>query len=81
MSKSIPYGKQFIDIKDKNLIIKSLSNDLITTGPFVDNFENRIKKYLKCKYAYVCNSGTSAIHLAMLSLGLKRNEARFLKAF
>lgn len=80
MSKSIPYGKQFIDIKDKNLIIKSLSNDLITTGPFVDNFENRIKKYLKCKYAYVCNSGTSAIHLAMLSLGLKRNDVVLMPA-
>ena len=80
MGKFIPYGKQSIDIKDKNLIIKSLSNDLITTGPFVDNFENSLKKYLKCKYAYVCNSGTSAIHLAMLSLGLKKKDVVLMPA-
>ena len=74
MNKPIPYGKQFIDIKDKKSVLSSLSNDLITTGPFVKNFEKQLNKYLKCKYSYACSSGTAAIHLAMLSIGLKKND-------
>ena len=44
MNKPIPYGKQFIDIKDKKSVLSSLSNELITTGPFVKNFEKQLKK-------------------------------------
>ena len=72
--KPIPYGKQFIDKNDKILVLRSLSNNLITTGPYVKKFEHKINKYLKCKYSYVCSSGTAAIHLAMLSLELKKND-------
>ena len=72
--KYIPYGRQSIDNADKKLVLKSLSNNLITTGPFVEKFERKIKKYLKCKYSYVCSSGTAAIHLAMLSIGLKKDD-------
>ena len=74
MVKFIPYGKQFIDKTDKNLVLASLSNDLITTGPFVEKFENQLKKYLKSKYCYVCSSGTAAIHLAMMSINLKKGD-------
>ena len=72
--KYIPYGRQFIDNTDKKSVLKALSNDLITTGPFVERFEGQIKKYLKCKYSYVCSSGTAAIHLALLSAGLKKDD-------
>ena len=72
--KPIPYGKQYIDTKDKLSVLNSLSNDLITTGPLVNKFESKLKKYLQCKYSYVCSSGTSAIHLAMLSLNLTRGD-------
>ena len=72
--KYIPYGRQYIDNKDKKLIQSSLSNDLITTGPFVEKFERDLSKYLNCKYSYVCSSGTAAIHLAMLSIGLKKDD-------
>ena len=72
--KNIPYGKQFIDHKDKDSVLNSLSNDLITTGPFVNKFEKKLKNYLKCNYSYVCSSGTAAIHLAMLSIGLKKDD-------
>jgi len=78
--KYISYGRQFIDKRDKKSVLSSLTNDLITTGPFVKKFENKLKKYLKCKFSYVCNSGTSAIHLAMLSVGLKKNDVVLMPA-
>ena len=80
MKQYIPYGRQFIDNKDKKFVSNSLSNDLITTGPYVKKFEYKLKKYLNCKYSYVCNSGTSAIHLALLSIGLKKNDVILMPA-
>jgi len=72
--KKIPYGKQYIDQNDKKLVLSSLSNDLITTGPYVEKFEKEIKQFLKSKYNYVCSSGTAAIHLAMMALKFKKND-------
>jgi len=76
----IPYGKQFIDKEDKKSVLNSLSNDLITTGPLVEKFEKELNKYLKCKYSYVCSSGTAAIHLAMLAIGLKKDDVILMPA-
>ena len=72
--KHIPYGKQFLDKSDKQSVLNSITNDMITTGPFVKKFEKHLKNYLKCKYSYACSSGTAALHLAMLSLNLKKND-------
>ena len=72
--KYIPYGKQFLDKSDKQSVLNSITNDMITSGPFVEKFEKNIKNYLKCKYSYVCSSGTAALHLGMLSLNLKKND-------
>lgn len=77
---NIPYGKQFIDYSDKKKVMESLSNDLITTGPFVEKFEKQLTKYLKCKFSYTCTSGTAAIHLAMLSINLKKNDVILMPA-
>jgi len=80
MKKAIPYGKQYIDRKDIKYVLSSLQNDLITTGPYVLKFENEVKKYFKSKFSYVCSSGTAAIHLALMSLNLKKNDVILMPA-
>jgi dTDP-4-amino-4,6-dideoxygalactose transaminase len=72
--KQIPYGRQYIDQNDIKSVSKVLKKDLITSGSEVINFEKKIINYLKCKYSTACNSGTSAILLALLSIGLKKND-------
>ena len=72
--KVINYGGQAISKKDISLVSKSLKKDLITTGPFVKKFESSLEKYLNSKYVTVCNSGTAALHLAFISLGIKRGD-------
>ncbi len=74
MSKKIPYGKQSISKKEANLVSKILLNQKITTGNEVDNFENKVSRYLKVKYAASCNSGTSALYLAMQAINIKKND-------
>ena len=76
----IPYGRQYIDKNDKKLVLQSLSENLITTGSYVDRFEKEIKNYCKSKYSYVCSSGTAAIHLAMLSINLKQGDTILMPA-
>ena len=78
--KKIPYNKQYIDSEDIKLVSTALKEELITTGKFVESFENKITKLLKCKYVSSCSSGTAAIHLALLSIGIKRNDVVIMPA-
>ena len=39
------YGKQFISTKDKSEVLKSLNEELLTTGRYVSNFERNFQKY------------------------------------
>jgi len=73
--KNLPYGKQFIDAKDIKLVGKSLREKLITGGNYVKKFETKVSSYLRNKYSVSCNSGTSALHLALMSINVKKNDA------
>lgn len=72
--KVINYGGQLITKNDILSVQKSLNQDLITTGPLVNKFESSLKKFLKSKFVSVCNSGTAALHLAFISLGIKKGD-------
>jgi dTDP-4-amino-4,6-dideoxygalactose transaminase len=74
LKSKITYNKQFIDKTDINLVTKSLKNKLITTGNYVNSFEKTISNKFKNKFTFSCNSGTAALHLAFLSIGLKKND-------
>ena len=78
--KNIPYGKQHIDSQDINAVSKAMKAELITTGEYVKKFENAIIRLLKARFAVSCNSGTSAIHLAFLSINLKKNDVVIMPA-
>ena len=39
-------------------------------GKFVDKFESEFSKYLNVKHSISCSNGTTALHLALLSLGI-----------
>jgi UDP-4-amino-4,6-dideoxy-N-acetyl-beta-L-altrosamine transaminase len=70
----IPYNRQNISSLDIKKVIKTLKSDYITTGLEVPRFEKKITEIVKSKYAVVCNSATSALHLSCIVLGLKKND-------
>lgn len=72
--KIIPYGRQYVDSQDIRLVSKALKKNLITTGNYVKKFEAKISRFLKVKYTASCNSGTSALHLALMAINLKKND-------
>ena len=78
--KIIPYGRQYVDSQDIRLVSKALKEDLITTGKYVKKFENKISKFLKVKYAASCNSGTAALHLAFMAIGIEKEDVVIMPA-
>ena len=62
----IPYSKQNIDNKDRKAVNKVLSSKLITQGSETENFEKKITEFVGSKYALTLNSGTSALHTALI---------------
>ncbi len=55
-----------------NEVLKS--NYIAPVGEYLDKFENSIKNYTGTKHALGVINGTSAIHLALLVLGIKRDD-------
>jgi len=72
--KSISYGRQAIEQDDIDAVVKTLTGDFLTQGPKVKEFEEKFAEYVDAKYAVAVNNATSGLHLAVLSLGLKKGE-------
>ena len=70
----IPYSRHFLDIDDKKAVSESLSSKSISNGDYVKKFETNVVQYCKSNYGFSCNSGTSALLLAFLSINLKKND-------
>jgi len=52
-----------------------------TQGPEVEEFEDRIAYRVGTKYAVACNSGTSALHLALVCAGIKEGDEVIVPSF
>jgi len=70
----IPYGKQDINQADIESVVDVLKSDFLTQGPQVPLFEKTVSDYCGAEYGVAVNSATSALHIACLSLGLKRGD-------
>ncbi len=70
----IPFSRHKVSNSDVQSVVKVLRSNYLTTGPQVPLFENELKKITKAKFAFACNSGSSALHLACMALNLKKND-------
>ncbi len=74
--------KQYLPIRDeiRTAIDEVLDNTAYSHGPFVEKFEKDLASYCGTRYALGVNSGTSALHLAMMALGIGPGEEVILPA-
>ena len=72
--KIIPYGHQTIDAEDIKSVVNVLRSDWLTQGPSVNTFEEKLAAYCGAKFAVAVSSGTAALHLACLTIGLQKND-------
>ncbi|MCV0393564.1 MAG: DegT/DnrJ/EryC1/StrS family aminotransferase [Nitrosopumilus sp.] len=50
-------------------------------GPEIEKFEKKLANYVGSKFCVTFNSGTSALHASLLSIGLKSNEEVLVPSF
>ncbi len=73
-NKLIQHNKPCLDEEDANAILQVLRSNYIAQGPRVKAFEKAFAEYLEVPYAVATNSGASALHLALLALGVKKDD-------
>lgn len=70
----IPYARQHIDQCDVDAVVQVLRSDFITQGPEVPAFESAVAAHVGARHAVAANSGTSALHIACVALGLQPGD-------
>ncbi|MBT8440670.1 MAG: UDP-4-amino-4,6-dideoxy-N-acetyl-beta-L-altrosamine transaminase [Gammaproteobacteria bacterium] len=70
----IPYGRQSVSQSDIDAVVDVLKSDFLAQGDVVPKFEQALCGYTKASHGIAVNSGTSALHIACLSLGLQQGD-------
>lgn len=74
--KSLPYGCHQVDDDDVAAVVKVLRGELIAGGgPVGQALESAFAERVGARHGVVCSSGTAALHLAALALGLGEGDA------
>ncbi len=60
--------------EERKSLVNSFNLKKISQGKKTQELEKRLATEMKVPYVVVTNSGTSAIHISLLSLGLKKND-------
>ncbi len=75
MKKKIPLYQPNLSGDEKKNVLKCLSKNWISSkGEFVKKFENSFKKKFNYKFATVTTNGTTALHLALMALDIKKGD-------
>lgn len=70
----IPHSKPYISKDDEEAVTSVIKSGMHARGERVIEFEDEIKKFLNMDYARATTSGTSALHLSLLALGVKEGD-------
>ncbi len=79
--KTIKHNKPLLGKDELNAINVVIKSEWIIGDSQVKKFERSVAKMNNFKYAIALNSGTAAIHLALLSLGINESDEVILSAF
>lgn len=66
----IPIAKPIIGDEEKKAVLEVLNSGIIAQGPKVKEFEQNFAEYTGTEYAVAVNSGTAALHIALLAQGI-----------
>lgn len=68
--RQIPYAQPLLGAEEENEVLKVLRSGWLTAGPRVKEFESDFRQYTGSRHALALSSGTSALYLALVSLGI-----------
>jgi perosamine synthetase len=68
VSKQIGVGDIRLSEREKRYVNEVLDSNRLSYGPFTERFEAQFARLHDCAYAVFCNSGTSALQVALAAL-------------
>lgn len=75
MRHRIPVAAPVLGEQAKKLVIDCLDSTWISSaGKYISAFEQRFAEFVGCKHAIACNNGTTALHLALVGMGLEPGD-------
>ena len=70
----VPVAKPVIGEEEIENVVEVLKSGMIAQGPKVEEFEQKFADWIGTKYAVAVNSGTAALHVALLSCGIGEGD-------
>lgn len=68
-------SKSIVGMAEKEALAKVIDDSYLGMGKFVDEFERSIEQYIGGGVRAICvNSGTAALHLALMGIGIKPGD-------
>lgn len=82
----IPINKPWIEEEERREVLNVLEENALTDashngGKRVRDFEAQLRDYLNVKYVIAVNSGTAALHAALLAADIKQDDEVLLPSF
>lgn len=78
----IPVCSPTIGDRESALVNQCIKDGWISgISPYVERFETAFAKYCGCQYGVACNSGTTALHLALACFGVKSGDEVIIPTF
>jgi dTDP-4-amino-4,6-dideoxygalactose transaminase len=70
----IPIAQPLISDEEIDEVVKVLKSGFIAQGPKVAEFEEKFAEYIGVEHAVATTSGTTALHLALMALGIEKGD-------
>ena len=70
----VPIAKPIIGDEEIENVVEVLKSGMIAQGPKVAEFEEKFAEWVGAKYGIAVNSGTAALHVALLSCGIGEGD-------
>ena len=70
----VPIAKPIIGDEEIENVVEVLKSGMIAQGPKVEEFEEKFAEWVGADYGIAVNSGTAALHVALLSCGIGEGD-------
>jgi len=70
----IPHSRPTVDESDLFSVSEVIRSGQIVQGEVVEKFEKKVAKFIGVDGAVATNTGTSALHLSLLAIGIKKGD-------
>lgn len=76
MTRAISVSQPFLNEVETRMVARAMERGEISgyVGEFLGRFENEFSRYCDCQYGVAVSNGTTALHLALVALGIKAGD-------